>query len=251
MPKLRHKGLDEHGRPCCCVWALQQFDDFKNTVSAVQEVIEAAGHKCIFLPKFHPELNFIERFWGHCKRWLRKHCLYTMKGLWENFPKVFSEAVTPLSLIRKFARTSWRWMDSYRRGLPPALTAFAAKVYHGHRGIPPTLDHLVNELKEHKQKRAAVKLEKLREDCSKVTAQVRMVVDPGKVVPEKLVGLWLSKEFEGFGLYRGQIVDCDKDRLGKDIFHIRYLDGDEEDLFLREVTSCVSPDELLLHINSR
>ena len=30
--------------------------------SSVQEVIEAAGHLCIFLPKFHCELNFIEFF---------------------------------------------------------------------------------------------------------------------------------------------------------------------------------------------
>ena len=33
--------------------------------SLVQEVIEAAGHICIFLPKFHCELNFIEFFWCH------------------------------------------------------------------------------------------------------------------------------------------------------------------------------------------
>ncbi len=36
----------------------------------VQEVIEAAGHLCIFLPKFHCELNFIEFFWGWVKRYL-------------------------------------------------------------------------------------------------------------------------------------------------------------------------------------
>ena len=84
-----------------------------------------------------------------------------------------------------------------------------------------------------------------------MSTQVRMVVDPEKVVPEKLVGLWSGKDFEGFGLYRGQIISCDKDRLENDIFRVRYLDGDEQDLFLREdVTSCVSPDELLLHINS-
>ena len=30
--------------------------------SSVQEVIEAAGHLCIFSPKFYCELNFIEFF---------------------------------------------------------------------------------------------------------------------------------------------------------------------------------------------
>jgi hypothetical protein len=36
--------------------------DFQQQKSLVQEVIEAAGHLCILLPKFHCELNFIEFF---------------------------------------------------------------------------------------------------------------------------------------------------------------------------------------------
>jgi transposase len=31
------------------------------------------GHHCLFLPKFHPELNFIERYWAIIKHWLRYH----------------------------------------------------------------------------------------------------------------------------------------------------------------------------------
>ena len=44
--------------------------DFQEQCSLVQEVIEAAGHLCILLPKFHCELNFIEYFWGAMKRFL-------------------------------------------------------------------------------------------------------------------------------------------------------------------------------------
>ena len=38
--------------------------------SNVQEVIAAARHLCIFLPKFHCELNFIELFYGQVKKYL-------------------------------------------------------------------------------------------------------------------------------------------------------------------------------------
>jgi transposase len=33
----------------------------------LQTLIEAAGHKCYFLPKFHCELNPIEMQWGWAK----------------------------------------------------------------------------------------------------------------------------------------------------------------------------------------
>jgi hypothetical protein len=38
--------------------------DFIAQKGAVEELIKNAGHKCIFFPKFHCELNFIERYWG-------------------------------------------------------------------------------------------------------------------------------------------------------------------------------------------
>ena len=38
-----------------------------NQKSLIQETIEARGHKVIFYPKFHCELNFIEMFWGAAK----------------------------------------------------------------------------------------------------------------------------------------------------------------------------------------
>ena len=47
---------------CCNKRILEYQDDFKEQKSLVQETIEAAGHHCIFLPKFHCELNYIEFF---------------------------------------------------------------------------------------------------------------------------------------------------------------------------------------------
>jgi hypothetical protein len=60
---------DDH---CCCKTILAQQPDFRVLAqkSLVQEVVEAAGHLCIFLPKFHCKLNFIEFFWGAVKKYL-------------------------------------------------------------------------------------------------------------------------------------------------------------------------------------
>jgi len=38
----------------------------------------AVGHLCIFLPKFHCELNFIKFFWGVVKKYLYNNCDYTL-----------------------------------------------------------------------------------------------------------------------------------------------------------------------------
>jgi hypothetical protein len=42
--------------------------DFVNEKPLLQLMIEKAGHKCLFLPKFHCELNPIEMVWGQMKR---------------------------------------------------------------------------------------------------------------------------------------------------------------------------------------
>jgi hypothetical protein len=55
---------------CCATRILSLQADFQEQKSLVQEVIEDAGHLCIFLPKFHCELNFIEFFWGAIKKYL-------------------------------------------------------------------------------------------------------------------------------------------------------------------------------------
>ena len=85
---------------CCARRLLSQQPDFLEQKSSVQEVIEAAGHLCIFLPKFHCELNFIEFFWGAVKKYLREHCDYTFETLKANLPKALESV--QLSTIRKW-----------------------------------------------------------------------------------------------------------------------------------------------------
>ena len=45
---------------CCMARLLGKQDDFVNQVSMLETVIKEVGHECIFLPKFHCELNPIE-----------------------------------------------------------------------------------------------------------------------------------------------------------------------------------------------
>lgn len=45
---------------CCMARLMSQQEDFKNQPSMLETLIRKAGHECIFLPKFHCELNPIE-----------------------------------------------------------------------------------------------------------------------------------------------------------------------------------------------
>ena len=42
---------------------LSALYDFMAQKSRVHELIEGRGHICLFLPKFHCELNWIELYW--------------------------------------------------------------------------------------------------------------------------------------------------------------------------------------------
>ena len=52
---------------CRLEFLLSEQADFKEQQNAIQELVLSRGHFCIFLPKFHPELNFIERYWSRVK----------------------------------------------------------------------------------------------------------------------------------------------------------------------------------------
>ena len=110
------------------------------------------------------------------------------------------------------------------------------------------MDALVDEFKTHNRRAAAVKLEGLITDASNPRPNI---VDPNTIDPDKFVGLWVCKEFEGFGNCRGQVISHDVDMLGNTLYSVRYLDGDEEDLFLGEMTMHLErvPDELVSIIN--
>lgn len=133
---------------CCAKRILELQPDFMAQRSLVQEVIEAAGHYCIFLPKFHCELNFIEFFWGAVKRYLRENCDYTFATLQENMPKALRSV--DVSTIRKWEHRMYRWMDAYRGGLGAKeaqihVRKFSSRTYKSHRRIPEQLVQLFDQ----------------------------------------------------------------------------------------------------------
>jgi hypothetical protein len=45
---------------CCMAQLLSKQDDFRNQISLLEQNIRMCNHICVFLPKFHCELNLIE-----------------------------------------------------------------------------------------------------------------------------------------------------------------------------------------------
>lgn len=119
--------------PCCAECLLANQPDFKSQKSMLVEEIERRGHKAVFYPKYHCELNFIEYFWGAAKRYARDNCLYTFKGLRQIVPVAL--ASVKCESIRKFAAMSLVYMDGYRKGLTGADLDKAARKYKSHRRV--------------------------------------------------------------------------------------------------------------------
>ena len=135
--------IDDITRTDCCMRRILSLqEDFKAQKSQLQEEIEKRGHKCIFYPKYHCELNFIEMYWGAAKRYARDHCDYTWLGLQKIVPIALNSV--PLITIRKYAQKSWRYMNIYRKGITGKLAEYAVKKYKSHRRVP---DNIYNEIK--------------------------------------------------------------------------------------------------------
>ncbi|KAG2753861.1 hypothetical protein P692DRAFT_201705046, partial [Suillus brevipes Sb2] len=85
---------------CCMYRVLSLQEDFATEKPMIQHYIESRGHVCMFLPKFHCELNPIELLWGYAKyhEILVPQCLDMCETL----------------IIRRFFRKTWRYMDAYR-----------------------------------------------------------------------------------------------------------------------------------------
>jgi hypothetical protein len=136
------KEVGVHGGVWCCQQhQLEDEIDFQQQECWLEEVLHARGHECILLPKFHPELNFIERFWGRIKKKMRYHCDGHLGTLKTRLAWVLDDDDwTPLSLLRKYARICWRYMDAYRKGYTGPLAAYAVKKAKSHRMVSERLD---------------------------------------------------------------------------------------------------------------
>jgi len=145
--------------PCCLGFLLLEQADFKEQQNAIQELVLSRGHFCIFLPKFHPELNFIERYWSRVKWYARQFSDGTIKGLkaQADVAMTMSPETCDLALMRRYSRTAWRWVDAYHRGLDGVLANYAVRKSKSHRCVTDAVDREVNQLAVKRKAEAAAR----------------------------------------------------------------------------------------------
>jgi hypothetical protein len=120
---------------CCCHRILYNQEDFRQQKSLLQELYEDAGHLCLFYPKYHCKLNYIEQYWGNTKfRYWETLPTTNDKDMLENMRACLDSV--PLESIRHYSIQSCRFINSYWAGLDGPQAAWACKKYRGHRTLP-------------------------------------------------------------------------------------------------------------------
>lgn len=141
------KGCPQGSTNCCARKLLANQPDFLAQKCWLEEVASKKSHQIIFYPKFHCELNFIEMVWGYMKAKLRFLCTFNFQDLCDNVPLLLDN-IDP-TLIIKFVKHCFRFMQGYRVGLHGPVLDYAMKKYKSHRCIPNTATYqdLQNEMK--------------------------------------------------------------------------------------------------------
>ena len=88
---LKERGISTAGKTA--KWmreTLAKHSDFRDEKSMIEHILIDSAYIPCFLPKFHPELNPIERVWAQLKRYTRAHCKYSLPSLQKNIPLVYN-----------------------------------------------------------------------------------------------------------------------------------------------------------------
>ena len=80
----------------------------------MEQTILNQDHIVTFIPKFHCELNPIERVWCHTKYYTRSHCDYSFQNLEKTIYTPLDSAT--VELIRKYFRKVREYHRAYREG---------------------------------------------------------------------------------------------------------------------------------------
>jgi hypothetical protein len=107
--------------------------DFKEQRGKLEEELEALNQLVIFYPKFHCELNFIERYWCGVKWYTRDNCEYSLQGLRTILPAALDSVST--AAINRHYYHCMRVLEAYREGIAYGTKAFTERVYKGHRQV--------------------------------------------------------------------------------------------------------------------
>ena len=77
--------------------------DFQGQKRRLQEEVKALGHRVLFYPKFHCELNFIERYWCLAKWFTSENCGSGFEAL----KATAHEALDSVGSAPSVASTDW------------------------------------------------------------------------------------------------------------------------------------------------
>ena len=131
---LQERGVDTKGMNASEMRdTLIKHPDFRNPKTILEDFIEVRGHICMFFPKFHCELNAIERGWCHQKIYTRRYANGSIVRLRKTLPESI-DTCTP-DLISKFFKTCRDYMKAYRGGYNCTNVDDAVKVYKSHRRV--------------------------------------------------------------------------------------------------------------------
>ncbi|ORZ33092.1 hypothetical protein BCR44DRAFT_44378, partial [Catenaria anguillulae PL171] len=110
------------------------------------ELIRKYGHLVLVLPKFHPELNPIERGWSAITAHCHKNCTFK----WETLMTVFDSAIASVSInqIRNYFRVCARFASVYEIvKVNGPLAEHIVRTYRSHRGVAKNdLEQMVKKL---------------------------------------------------------------------------------------------------------
>lgn len=161
----------ETSQDCCLARMLSRQDDVRSQISMLEAAITCRGHLCIFLPKFHCELNPIEmvccpawwisdksltgyQYWGQTKRKYRdsreskltfahqralvEKCLddYSLETLRKYINRVCAMFVFFYETSADMCHSqAWRFMSAYRKGLSYKAAEWAVRRQKSHRKV--------------------------------------------------------------------------------------------------------------------
>jgi hypothetical protein len=113
--------------------ALKACPEFAEVKNGIQVIWERRGRRMVLLPKFHPELNPIERCWSWIRWWVNQRNDGTVITLSSNLQRAWRN-MDALS-ISKYWRKARDYAAAYRDGVKSGLIEKVLKERKRHRGV--------------------------------------------------------------------------------------------------------------------
>ena len=114
---LEEKGINTKGLGASEMRAiLLHHDDFKKEKLKIERYLEGKGDNVYLIPKYHCELNPIERVWTQSKRYTKPYCNYSIVSQWKNITLAL-ESVSLENIQNYFSKVR-QYMFAYLEGVP-------------------------------------------------------------------------------------------------------------------------------------